>query len=132
MHFYSFNSFFAGDEKFFLGTTFISSLKQQTSTIFVLYFTPMTTRLYLFLLINFIAFIVIGYDKRLAIRNKNRISEKALLTWVALGGTIGSSLAMSIFRHKTSKTSYLWKFTGIVCIQILIVFGLFYFDMLTL
>jgi uncharacterized membrane protein YsdA (DUF1294 family) len=92
----------------------------------------MTLLLYLFFLVNFIAFIVIGYDKRLAIRNKKRISEKALLTWVALGGTIGSSLAMSLFRHKTSKTSYLWKFSGIVFIQILIVFGLFYFDILTL
>jgi uncharacterized membrane protein YsdA (DUF1294 family) len=92
----------------------------------------MTTLLYLFFLINFIAFVVIGYDKRLAIKNKKRISEKTLLTWVALGGTIGSSLAMSIFRHKTSKTSYLWKFSGIVFIQILIVFGLFYFDLLIL
>ncbi|PWA11542.1 DUF1294 domain-containing protein [Flavobacterium laiguense] len=92
----------------------------------------MTTLLYLFLLVNFIAFIVIGYDKYSAVKNKKRISEKALLTWVALGGTIGSSLAMSVFRHKTSKTSYLWKFSGIVVLQILIVFGLFYFDMLTL
>jgi uncharacterized membrane protein YsdA (DUF1294 family) len=92
----------------------------------------MTILLYLFFLVNFIAFILIGYDKRLAIRNKKRISEKTLLTWVALGGSIGSSLAMSIFRHKTSKTSYLWKFTGIVFIQVLVVFGLFYFDLLTL
>jgi uncharacterized membrane protein YsdA (DUF1294 family) len=88
--------------------------------------------LYLFFLVNLIAFTVIGYDKQLAIRNKKRISEKTLLIWVALGGTIGSSLAMSIFRHKTSKTSYLWKLAGIVFIQILIVFGLFYFDLLTL
>ena len=84
----------------------------------------------LFLLVNSIAFIIIGYDKRLAIRNKKRISEKALLTWVALGGTIGSSLAMSIFRHKTAKTSYLWKFSAIVFIQILIVVALFHFDFL--
>jgi uncharacterized membrane protein YsdA (DUF1294 family) len=92
----------------------------------------MTLLLYLFFLVNFIAFIAIGYDKRLAIRNKKRISEKALLTWVALGGTIGSSLAMSLFRHKTSKTTYLMKFFAIVFTQILIVFGLFYFDLLTL
>jgi uncharacterized membrane protein YsdA (DUF1294 family) len=85
-----------------------------------------------FFLVNCIAFVLIAYDKRLAIKNKNRISEKALLFWVVLGGTIGSSLAMSIFRHKTSKTSYLWKFTGIAFIQILIIFGLFYFDLLTL
>ncbi|TRX37841.1 DUF1294 domain-containing protein [Flavobacterium sp. ZT3R18] len=85
----------------------------------------MTLLLYLFFLVNLIAFITIGYDKRLAIRNKRRISEKALLTWVALGGTIGSSLAMSIFRHKTQKRSYLLKLAGIVMIQILIVYFLF-------
>jgi uncharacterized membrane protein YsdA (DUF1294 family) len=88
--------------------------------------------LYCFFLVNCIAFILIAYDKRLAIKNKNRISENALLTCVAVGGTIGSSLAMSIFRHKTSKTSYLWKFSGIVFIQILVIIGFFYFDIITL
>lgn len=87
---------------------------------------------YYFFLVNFIAFILIACDKRLAISNKNRISEKALLILVALGGTIGSSLAMSIFRHKTSKKSYLWKFTGIVFLQILAVFTLFYYALVTL
>jgi uncharacterized membrane protein YsdA (DUF1294 family) len=81
--------------------------------------------LYSFLAINLIAFVLIGYDKQLAIKNKNRISEKTLLVWVAVGGTIGSSLAMSIFRHKTAKTSYLLKFFGIVLIQIFVVFFLF-------
>jgi len=88
--------------------------------------------LYSFLVINLIAFVLIGYDKQLAIKNKNRISEKTLLVWVALGGTIGSSLAMSIFRHKTAKTSYLLKFLGIVSFQIIIIFTLFYFDLISL
>lgn len=79
----------------------------------------MTPLIYFFLLVNFIAFVLIGYDKQQAIKNKNRISEKTLLTWVVFGGTIGSSLAMLIFRHKTSKTSYLLKFFGIILIQIL-------------
>jgi uncharacterized membrane protein YsdA (DUF1294 family) len=92
----------------------------------------MTTLLYFFLLVNLIAFVVIGYDKRQAIRNKKRISEKQLLIWLAIGGTIGSSLAMSIFRHKTSKKSYLWKFFGIITLQILVVYGCFYFAVLTL
>jgi uncharacterized membrane protein YsdA (DUF1294 family) len=92
----------------------------------------MTLLLYFFLLVNFIAFVLIGYDKRLAINNKNRISEKTLLLWVALGGIIGSSLAMSIFRHKISKKSFLLKFTGIIILQILSVIGLFYFDTISL
>ena len=92
----------------------------------------MSLFIYFFLLVNFIAFVLIGYDKRLAINHKKRISEKTLLIWVALGGTIGSSLAMSIFRHKTAKNSYLLKLAGIILLQILIIIGFFYFDLITL
>jgi uncharacterized membrane protein YsdA (DUF1294 family) len=88
--------------------------------------------LYSFLVINLIAFVLIGYDKQLAIKNKSRISEKTLLAWVAVGGTIGSSLAMSIFRHKTAKKSYLLKFFGIVTLQIITIIALFYFDLIPL
>jgi uncharacterized membrane protein YsdA (DUF1294 family) len=66
---------------------------------------------------------VIAYDKYLAKNHKRRISEKKLLTFVAIGGTIGSGLAMLVFRHKTAKRSYLFKFWSVVLIQIL----LFYF-----
>jgi uncharacterized membrane protein YsdA (DUF1294 family) len=109
-----------------------SRLKKQTSAIFDLYYNPMTLLIYIFLLVNSIAFVTISYDKRQAIRNKERISEKQLLIWVALGGTIGSSLAMSIFRHKTSKKSYLLKFFGVVILQILAGYGCFYFAVFTL
>nr|WP_315252225.1 DUF1294 domain-containing protein [uncultured Flavobacterium sp.] len=88
--------------------------------------------LYTFLVLNIIAFVLIGYDKKLAQKKKIRISEKTLLMWVAIGGTIGSSLAMSIFRHKTAKTSYLLKFFGIISLQFLIIISLFYFDFISL
>jgi len=78
--------------------------------------------LYFFFLVNFIAFAITAYDKQLAIKNKSRISEKTLLSWVAIGGTIGSAIAMSIFRHKTSKTSYLLKYFGIILIQFFIIY----------
>ena len=79
--------------------------------------------LFLFLLINFIAFTIVGYDKRLAVKGKRRISEKGLLFWVAIGGTIGSSLAMLLFRHKTSKRSYLLNFFLIVGLQVLVLYA---------
>ncbi|WP_254454466.1 DUF1294 domain-containing protein [Flavobacterium sp. M31R6] len=88
--------------------------------------------LYTFLTVNLIAFVLMGYDKQLAIKNKNRISEQTLLFLVVLGGTIGSSLAMSIFRHKTAKTNYLLKFFGIVSFQIIIIITLFYLDLIPL
>lgn len=77
--------------------------------------------LLLFLLVNVIAFTTIGYDKRLAVKNKRRISEKALLLWVVIGGTIGSLLGMLLFRHKISKGSYLLKFFLIVVLQVFLI-----------
>lgn len=68
------------------------------------------------------AFVQIAYDKHLAKTQKQRISERSLLGFVFIGGTIGSGLGMLIFSHKTSKIGYLWKFWLIVSIQILIVF----------
>jgi uncharacterized membrane protein YsdA (DUF1294 family) len=65
------------------------------------------------------AFSLMAYDKYLAKAQKQRISERTLLSFVFCGGTIGSGLAMLFFRHKTSKIAYLWKFWGIVFIQFL-------------
>ena len=80
----------------------------------------MSAILIYFLIINIIGFVLITYDKKMAIAHQYRISEKTLLLIVFLGGIIGSGLAMLFFGHKTSKTSYLFKFFGIVLIQILI------------
>ncbi len=88
----------------------------------------MTILFYCFLIVNGFAFILTAYDKRLATKNKQRISEKTLLGLVLFGGTVGSGLAMLIFSHKTSKKAYLWKYWGIVFIQGLIAFLWFNFD----
>jgi uncharacterized membrane protein YsdA (DUF1294 family) len=90
-------------------------------------FTPMLILLYCFLILNFLSFTITAYDKRLAITHKKRISEETLLLFVAIGGTIGSALAMYFFNHKTSKKSYLFKFYAIIIIQIIIAVGFFYF-----
>lgn len=67
-----------------------------------------------------------AYDKHMAKAQKQRISERTLLSFVFIGGTVGSGLAMLIFRHKTAKKSYLLKFWLIVVTQLLI--GYFYFN----
>ncbi|HJS00148.1 MAG TPA: DUF1294 domain-containing protein [Flavobacterium sp.] len=84
-----------------------------------LFQTEMTILFYYFLIINCFTFIQTAYDKRQAILGKRRISERSLLSFVFLGGTIGAGLAMLIFRHKTTKRSYLLKFWIIVIVQIL-------------
>ena len=91
-----------------------------------------TTYSLILFILNALAFIFIGIDKWLAIKQKRRISEQTLLTFVLLGGTIGSGLAMLAFRHKTAKMSYLWRFWIIVMLQILIVYALFHFKILSL
>jgi uncharacterized membrane protein YsdA (DUF1294 family) len=82
----------------------------------------MSILFYFFIILNGLAFLVTAYDKLLAIKNKRRISEKTLLSFVAFGGTIGASFAMMIFRHKTSKKTYLIKFMGIVFLQMVLLF----------
>ncbi len=53
------------------------------------------------LLINFIAFFAMGIDKRKARKKKWRVPEKTLFLFVLLGGGIGGTAGMFVFRHKT-------------------------------
>ncbi len=83
----------------------------------------MSTFLIYFFAINLIGFFIIWYDKNQAKKNQYRISEKILLSIVVFGGMIGSGLSMLLFRHKTSKISYLLRFFGIIIVEMLV----FYF-----
>jgi len=85
----------------------------------------MTILFYFFLILNVIVFLITGYDKQLAIRQRRRISERTLLSFVFLGGTIGCGLAMLLFRHKIAKASYLLKFSAILIIQIIVLFWIY-------
>lgn len=70
--------------------------------------------------ISIISFGMYGYDKLLSFNNSKitrRISERNLLLSSLLGGTIGSSLGMLIFRHKMKKISFLVKFILIIFVQ---------------
>ncbi|KAF2328283.1 DUF1294 domain-containing protein [Flavobacterium nitrogenifigens] len=75
-----------------------------------------------FLFINIIVFIFAGYDKSQARKNKRRIPENTLFFMELIGGTPGLLIAMLIFRHKTSKTSFIVKFTVIFLIQAVLVY----------
>ena len=67
----------------------------------------------IFSLISFTAY---AEDKRRAINESWRISERALLLVSLLGGAPGALIAMRVFHHKTRKW-YFWA-TGIVGILI--------------
>ncbi|WP_291286369.1 DUF1294 domain-containing protein [Flavobacterium sp.] len=74
-----------------------------------------------FLVVNITVFILAGYDKYQARKNKQRIPENTLFFLEAIGGTAGLLLAMLSFKHKTSKSSFIIKFSFIFLIQVLIV-----------
>ncbi len=69
----------------------------------------MSLKLYLLvyvLLINFIAFITMLYDKKMAIKGNYRVSEKTLFLIALFGGGIGIFLGMYCFRHKTKHLKF--------------------------
>ncbi|WP_073408315.1 DUF1294 domain-containing protein [Flavobacterium johnsoniae] len=70
-----------------------------------------------FLVVNIFVFILAGYDKNLARKNKRRIPENTLFFLQLIGGTPGLSTAMFLFRHKTRKTSFIVKFILILLVQ---------------
>ena len=56
--------------------------------------------------INILSFLLYGFDKYLAKNRLYRISEYSLFVLSFFGGSIGSILGMTIFRHKTKKISF--------------------------
>jgi len=60
----------------------------------------------LFVILNLVTFGIFGIDKLLARMNRNRISEKTLLTLAIVGGSVGAVFAQKLFRHKTRKFRY--------------------------
>ena len=59
---------------------------------------------------NAAAFIAFGFDKWRAAGSKRRVSEFSLALLGALGGWPGGLLGMKVFRHKTAKRSFQFKY----------------------
>ncbi|MBL8769216.1 MAG: DUF1294 domain-containing protein [Planctomycetes bacterium] len=59
--------------------------------------------------VNALAFVLMGLDKWKASRGARRIPESTLLLPAALLGCVGSWTASALFRHKTSKSTFRWK-----------------------
>lgn len=57
-------------------------------------------------LINLVAFVVFGVDKRRAKCHRWRVREATLLGLAFLGGALGALLGMVLFRHKTKKVRF--------------------------
>ena len=72
------------------------------------------------LVINLLAFALMGIDKMKAKRGAWRIPEKTLFLVTALLGGLGGTLGMRVFRHKTKHWYFKWGFPALLAVQIVL------------
>ena len=68
---------------------------------------------------SLVSFLVMGSDKRRAIRGARRVPEARLFLLALLGGGPGGLLGMYAFRHKTRHLHFVIGFPLIAAVQIL-------------
>ena len=69
------------------------------------------------LIANIVVFILMGIDKRKAIKDAYRIPEKTLFLAVIAGGGIGGVLGMKVFHHKTKHWYFKYGFPTICILE---------------
>ena len=79
------------------------------------------------LIMNVIAFALMGIDKGKAKKGAWRISEKGLFLPAILGGSIGAIAGMQVFRHKTKHWYFKYGMPAILILQLAIA-GILYFS----
>lgn len=78
--------------------------------------------------INLVAFVLCGWDKRKAQKGNWRTKEKTLLLSCALGGSPAFLLGMKLFHHKTQKPLFKFGVPAILILQLaLVAFLIYYF-----
>ena len=75
---------------------------------------------YYLLIINAAGLLLMLIDKQKAIKNKWRIPEATLLTVGLIGGSLGCTIGMRLFRHKTKKPAFSLGLPLMLCAHILI------------
>lgn len=78
-----------------------------------------------FFIVNILLFILMGIDKKRAILNKWRISEKNLILISILGGSIGGLIGMYTFRHKTKHLKFTIGLPLILILQLITLYFIF-------
>ncbi|RKM55626.1 DUF1294 domain-containing protein [Butyrivibrio sp. X503] len=76
--------------------------------------------------VNIIGFALMGIDKRKARKGAFRIPEATLFAFAFIGGSIGSTLGMFIFKHKTRHWYFKFGMPLIILLQVAFVLALFF------
>ena len=72
-------------------------------------------------IMNVLAFLLMGIDKRRAVRRGRRIPEKVLFAFAILGGSFGGICGMLVFRHKTKHLSFKIGFPVILIVELVLI-----------
>ena len=70
--------------------------------------------------INILGFLAMGFDKWKAKKGRWRIPENTLFMFTILGGGIGTTVGIYIFRHKTKKLKFTIGMPLILILEILL------------
>ena len=73
------------------------------------------------IIVNLVGFLMMGIDKRKAIKGAFRIPEATLFIVALIGGSIGSIAGMYTFRHKTRHFSFVYGMPAILILQVILV-----------
>lgn len=72
--------------------------------------------------VNLTGFILMGVDKKKAVRGAWRIPEARLFLCALLGGSPGCILGMYTFHHKTRHWYFVWGMPAILILQLIAAF----------
>lgn len=82
--------------------------------------------LFIYLIImNVIAFFVMGYDKSKARKGGRRIPERRLFGLSAAGGALGAWIGMRVWRHKTKHPSFQFGVPALLLLNLAAVYALY-------
>lgn len=70
-----------------------------------------------FVAVNLWSSVLVWWDKRQARSGGRRIRERTLYLSALLGGFLGGIWAMRGLRHKTVKTSFIWRYAVAVLVH---------------
>lgn len=76
--------------------------------------------------VNVVSFLMMGIDKRKAVKRAFRIPESTLFVLAIIGGSIGAIAGMHLFRHKTRHWYFLYGMPVILALQIILILAVLF------
>jgi len=72
-----------------------------------------------------------GYDKMVAGYERSvRLPENFFFLIATFGGSLGILFGSNLFKHKRQKMSFMVWIFGIILLQIVVIYAVYYFDLL--